>query len=359
MDRVSDATVMVAAADEGRRMLLAEALHARCRLVLTGDARDAVLTMARAPHPDLAVLDSAGIDALALCRELQSNFLTADIPVIVVAGEEMERDAFAAGAADVVTDPTHAHALRARACVHVELRRARALMAGFDARVSFEVAERTRLFSQVQDATVLAIASLAEDQQPNVHNHILRTQHYVAALARELRFNPRFARELTDDNIALLFRAAPLHDIGKIGVPDAILKKPGKLTSDEFDAMKQHTAHGSIAMASASTTLDLDTSFMRFAREIAASHHERWDGSGYPRGLGGDEIPVSARLMAVADVYDALISARPYRPAFTHETAVEMIRQGRGTQFDPDVVDAMLAVEHRFTAIAAEFRDPG
>jgi putative two-component system response regulator len=199
------------------------------------------------------------------------------------------------------------------------------------------------------------MATLAESRDPGVGQHIRRTRNYVAALARELRFVAVHTAELTNENIALLHKAAALHDIGKVGVPDAILLKPGKLTDDEFEVMKLHTVYGRDAIAGVERQLGGSNGFLRYAREIAYSHQEKWDGSGYPQGLAGSAIPLSARMMAVADVYDALITARAYRPAFTHETALELIRQGRGEHFDPDVVDAMLAIEERFTAIAAEF----
>jgi putative two-component system response regulator len=182
-------------------------------------------------------------------------------------------------------------------------------------------------------------------------------QHYVAALARRLQQHPRFAHELPDEHITLLFQAAPLHDIGKAAIPDAILQKPGKLTPEEFDVVKLHTVYGREAIDGVCAALGGDSTFLRFAREITYSHQERYDGSGYPEGLAGEAIPVSARLLAVADVYDALISRRVYKPAFTHETAVELIRQGSGEQFDPDVVDAMLAIEEEFQAIAQRFGD--
>ena len=227
-----------------------------------------------------------------------------------------------------------------------------------------ELAERLREAEQLQDAIILAMAVLAESREQDTGNHIRRTQRYVAALAQCLRFQASHAAELTEENIALLYRAAPLHDIGKASVPDAIVFKPGKLSAAEFEQMKLHTVYGRNAIAGLARSFGsgLCSSrgstdrFLRYASEIAYSHQEKFDGSGYPQGLQGTAIPLSARLMAVADVYDALISARTYRPAFTHETAVELIRQGRGEHFDPDVVDAMLAIEDQFMAIAAEFR---
>jgi putative two-component system response regulator len=183
-------------------------------------------------------------------------------------------------------------------------------------------------------------------------------QRYVVALARQLQPHPRFAHELSNRNIDFLCKAAPLHDIGKVGIPDAILLKPGRLSEAEFEQMKLHTVYGRDAIAGVEQHLGFTNDFLRFAREIAYSHQEKYNGSGYPQGLAGEAIPVSARLMAVADVYDALISRRVYKPAFTHETAIELIRQGSGEHFDPDVVDAMLMAEEQFMAIAAEFQDP-
>lgn len=219
MDINSDATILLAAADAIRLALLRDALQGRYRLVHAASAQEAQEFVNRAARPDLAVLDAslAGQDPVSLCRELKSGFLGADLPVIIVSDALVEGAAFAAGAADVVHDPAHASALRARVAAHVGLRRARAMLAAQDARVSAEATERTRTLSQVQDATVLAIAALAERQQPGVHHHILRTQHFVVALARELRFNPRFSAELTDERIALLFRAAPSRHPGQAG----------------------------------------------------------------------------------------------------------------------------------------------
>lgn len=245
--------------------------------------------------------------------------------------------------------------LLARVGAHTELRAARSMLKDRQRQLAHLVAEHTREAAHMQDAIILAMASLAESRDPDTGNHIRRTQHYVAALARELRFQDHYLAELSDDNIALLFKAAPLHDIGMVGVADAILLKAGKLTASEFEQMKQHTLFGRDAIAGVERTLGGSNAFLRYAGQITGAHHEYWDGSGYPQGLAGRDIPLSARLMAVADVYDALITQRSYRPAFTHETAVELIRQGRGEHFDPDIVDAMLAIEEKFRTIALQF----
>ena len=216
--------------------------------------------------------------------------------------------------------------------------------------------ERTEALQLTQDVSILSLASLAETRDNETGAHIMRTQRYILALAEELKNNPDFVAELTSENIDLIYKSAPLHDIGKVGIPDNILLKPGKLTDDEFKIMKRHPNYGRKALYTAGRTLG-QNSFLKYAEEIAFTHHEKWDGSGYPRRLKGDDIPISGRMMAVADVYDALISKRVYKPAFTHEDAKNIILEGKGTHFDPRIVEAFLKVEHTFIMIADEFSD--
>jgi len=220
-----------------------------------------------------------------------------------------------------------------------------------------EVARRMRQLALIQDVTIMAMASLAETRDNETGNHIRRTQNYVRALAQKLRDHPRFRAQLDDDTIELLYKSAPLHDIGKVGIPDAILLKPGKLTPEEFEVMKTHTTLGRDAILAAERLINAPSTFLRLAREIAHFHQEKWDGSGYPEGLAGEAIPVSARLMAVADVYDALIARRVYKPPFPHDEAVQIIRAGRDQHFDPDMVDAFVAVQVEFKAIAERYAD--
>jgi len=218
------------------------------------------------------------------------------------------------------------------------------------------IRERTLELNRTRDVTILTLASLAETRDNETGAHILRTQRYVRALAQHLSINPRFAPELNDETIDLLYKSAPLHDIGKVGIPDAILLKPGKLTDTEFEVMKGHAIIGADALKVAEERLG-SNSFLRLAREISLTHHEKWDGSGYPAGLRGEQIPLSGRLMAVADVYDALISKRVYKPAFSHQKAMDIIRAGRGAHFDPDVIDSLDAIEDQFREIARKYSD--
>ncbi len=231
------------------------------------------------------------------------------------------------------------------------------VMAHHTNRMVASIRARTEELRKTRDVTILGLASLAETRDNETGAHILRTQRYVRALARHLAAHPGFADALDEETVDLLYKSAPLHDVGKVGIPDAILLKPGKLDEGEFEIMKTHAALGAEAIRVAERELGEGASFLRFAREIAATHHEKWDGSGYPAGLAGDAIPVSGRLMAVADVYDALISKRVYKPAFSHEEAKDIILEGRGSHFDPDVVDAFGAIEESFREIAADFSD--
>ncbi len=218
------------------------------------------------------------------------------------------------------------------------------------------VRERTRELQLTQDVTLLSLADLAERRDEETGHHLERTRHYVRALAIALREHPRFREAMSDDAIERAFKSAPLHDIGKVAVPDAVLRKPDRLTEEEYDVIKLHPIHGGDALRLAEERLGFN-SFLAMAQDIAYYHHERWDGKGYPYGVREEAIPWPARLMALADVYDALTSVRRYKAAWSHEQARDEIVERRGTHFDPDVVDAFLAVEDEFIRIAEEFAD--
>jgi response regulator RpfG family c-di-GMP phosphodiesterase len=221
-----------------------------------------------------------------------------------------------------------------------------------------ELVAKTKEVVAIQDVMIMAMCSLSETRDNETGFHIQRTQNYVRALARQLREHRRFSTFLSDEIIDTLYQVAPLHDIGKVGIPDAILLKPGRLTPDEFEIMKTHTTLGGNAITYSGELSDLQNNqHLKLAFQIATGHHEKWDGSGYPAGLRGDDIPIAARLMAVADVYDALISKRIYKEAFSHERAAGIIFEGRGSHFDPDVVDAFDAIQEEFREIARRFQD--
>ncbi|MDG4562660.1 MAG: two-component system response regulator [Candidatus Competibacter sp.] len=342
--------------------LLSTLLKDRYKVRAANNGERALAIAAGQPRPDLILLDimMPGMDGYEVCERLKIDPHTADIPVIFLTAKvQVEDEEFGLhlGAVDYITKPISPPIVLARVETHLTLKRARQFLQDRNAYLEAEVWRRSREVMAIQEVTIMAMASLAETRDNATGNHIRRTQHYVRALAQHLRHHPRFAAALNDETIELLFKSAPLHDIGKVGIPDRILLKPGRLTPDEFEIMKTHAALGRDAIAAAERYLDTPDSFLRFAREIAYSHQEKWDGSGYPEGLWGEQIPLSARLMAVADVYDALISRRIYKPALPHEQAVAMIREGRDQHFDPDIVDAFLECAEQFRTIAARFAD--
>jgi adenylate cyclase len=216
--------------------------------------------------------------------------------------------------------------------------------------------ERTRDLVMVQEATIESMSSLVETRDPETGGHIKRTQNYIRLLAESLKKHPRFRTFLDEESIDLLYKSAPLHDIGKVGVSDRILLKPGKLTDQEFEEMKKHTVYGRDALFSAEKKLGT-ISFLRCAREIAYTHHEKWNGSGYPEGLRGEEIPLAGRLMALADSYDALTSNRVYKAPLSHEKAIQIITEEKGSHFDPEIVAAFLEAKESFRQIALKYAD--
>ncbi len=315
------------------------------------------------PQPDLILLDimMPGMDGYEVCQRLKSDTETKDIPIIFLTAKiqvEYEEKGFDVGAVDYITKPISIPTLKARVSTHLFLKEAADQLKNQNQVLEIKVKERTKDLQISQDISILAMATLAEIRDNETGNHIRRTQNYIRFLAQEIQKIAEYQDYLTDENIDLLYKSAPLHDIGKVGIPDSILLKPGKLDADEFHIMKKHAEYGENAIIEAETLLgNKETSYLFFAREIAGYHHEKWDGSGYPRGLSGEDIPLSARLMALADVYDALISRRVYKPAFSHEQAVEIILEGKGTHFDPNITSVFETVHESFRSIAKDFSD--
>ena len=312
--------------------------------------------------PDLILLDimMPDMDGYEVCRRLKAEPRTRDIPVIFLTAKsevEDETRGLELGAADYITKPISPPIVLARVQAHLALKASADFLRDKSAFLEQEVFKRTQEVHAIQDVTIMAMASLAETRDNETGNHIRRTQMYIKRLAEELKNHPRFSSFLTDATIELLFKSAPLHDIGKIGIPDNILLKPGKLTPEEFEIMKTHSRLGRDSIEDAERRLGMKVAFLTLAKEIAYSHQEKWDGSGYPEGWAGDAIPISARLMALADVYDALISKRVYKPAFSHEEACRIVVQGRGTHFDPDILDAFVAIADDFQKIALAYSD--
>ncbi len=221
------------------------------------------------------------------------------------------------------------------------------------------LAERKKTIAALEvskDVAIASLASLSETRDHETGAHIMRTRHYVRTLAKQLQSSSPYGPQLTETYIDMLYKSAPLHDIGKIGVPDAILLKPGKLTKEEFEEIKKHAVYGRNVLRDTQEKLGSDP-LITMAEEIAYTHHEKWDGSGYPQGLKGLDIPLSGRLMALADVYDALISKRIYKKSSSHLQAKEIIMKGAGSHFDPEIVNAFIRKEHEFVRIAWEYAD--
>ena len=314
------------------------------------------------PHPDLILLDimMPEIDGYEVCRQLKADPATEHIPVIFLTAKTQEGDetkGFELGAVDYITKPIVPPILMARVHTHLALRDARKFLEQQNEVLEEQVEARTRQLAALQDAIIIAMASLAETRDNDTGHHIRRTQHYVRELALCLQNQEKHRAALSDDVIETLYKTAPLHDIGKVGVPDRILLKPGRLTAEEFEEMKRHTIYGRDAIIAAEKSMEASEGFLLTARDIAYSHHEKWDGSGYPEGLSGTDIPLPARLMAIADVYDALITKRVYKEAMPHEEAVKIIEAGTGTHFDPEVVAAFSMVKDRFAGIAERFSE--
>ncbi len=343
--------------------LMRELLQDHYRLLEALDGPTA-LTLAAERQPDLILLDimMPVMDGFAVCRALKTSPRTSEIPVIFLTALskiEDEEIGLKIGAVDYITKPISPPILMARVDVHLRLKASADFLRDNNAFLESEVRRRTNEVCAVQDVTIMSLASLAETRDNETGNHLRRTQLYVRALSDYLvKINhPRFAPHLTAETRERLFKSAPLHDIGKVGIPDRILLHPGPLSPAEFEIMKTHTVLGRQALERAEDMLGVTVPFLEMAKQIAQSHQEKWDGSGYPEGLSGERIPMPARLMAVADVYDALISRRVYKEAFSHERAVEIIRAERGRHFDPDLVDAFLVIAPQFHQIACQFTD--
>jgi putative two-component system response regulator len=383
-------TVLVVDDTPENLTVLGELLQPAYRVRVANAGLQALRVANSAPRPDLILLDvmMPEMDGYMVIRELRANPQTRDIPVIFVTAMDADADeqhGLALGAVDYITKPIRPAVVLARVNTHLELKRARDRLFHQNAWLESEVARRMRDNLMMQDVSIRALASLAEARDMETGRHIRRTQAYVELLVAALRSHPRFSGFFSDAIALMVGKAAPLHDIGKVGIPDSILLKPARLTHDEYAIMKTHSViggdaidqamRGELEAADYQTLQDhcrlggnaLDAAigefqsaplaFLAIAKEIALWHHEKWDGSGYPHGLAGDAIPIPARLMALADVFDALASRRIYREPLSFEATVAIIRDGGGKHFDPDVVAAFLANQDAFRDILDRYAD--
>lgn len=334
--------------------------HYKVKVATTGTR---ALQIAQASPPDLLLLDvmMPVMDGYETCRRFKEDADLADIPVIFLTAKsdtEDENKGFACGAVDYIIKPISSAILLSRVKTHLELKQTKDVLKHQNEFLEQEVSRRIKEISRIQEATIMSMAALAEIRDTDTGNHIQRTKLYIQELATWLSKTSKYGKQLNQKSIDLIVTSAPLHDIGKVGIPDHILLKPGRLTPEEFDIMKTHTVLGREAIDRAERVMDKTETFLHFAKEIVYSHHEKWNGTGYPDGLAGEDIPLSARLMAVADVYDALTSKRVYKAAFSHEQAVALIAQEAGVHFDPDIIEVFLKCEHRFLEISELYKEP-
>ncbi len=342
--------------------VLGELLKPDYRVRVANSGARALEVAVSEPKPDLILLDvmMPEMDGYEVLDRLHANAATRDIPVIFITamnGTADEERGLSAGAVDYITKPIRPVIVQARVRAQLELKQARDWLKDQNHYLEAEITRRMSENLLIQDVSIHALARLAETRDPETGNHLHRTQGYVLALARHLQNHPRFASFLSDHIVELLAKSAPLHDIGKVGIPDYILLKPGKLTPAEWVIMQTHAKRGSDAIEQAERDAEKPVEFLTLAKEIAHWHHEKWDGSGYPDRLKGDDIPISARLMALADVFDSLISPRVYKRAYSIGQARAMIAERRGRHFDPDVTDAFLSLFDEFVAIAERYSD--
>ncbi len=302
-------------------------------------------------RPDLILLDITmpEMDGFEVCRRLKQDVRFRDIPVIFISAltETLDKvKAFGSGGVDYVTKPFQFEEVEARVETHLKLRR-------YQVRLEDLVAEQVKEISDSQVSAIFALSKLAESRDRETGKHLERVRIFCRMLAEKLGREEPYNRAIDEAFIHNIFNASPLHDIGKVASPDRILLKSGKLTEEEFRIMKEHSVVGATTMESVRDVYPRNA-FINMGISIARSHHERWDGKGYPDGLRGEEIPLAARIMAVADVYDALRSSRCYKGPCTREQAHGFIEKGGGIQFDPAVVTVFLALEEEFDRIGCE-----
>ena len=340
--------------------VLIEVLQDEYATVVATNGRKALQMAVAVPPPDIILLDvmMPDMDGYEVCRQLKADKRTCGIPVIFItqlAEEEDERKGLELNAVDYIHKPFLPPLVKARVRNHLELKRYRDHLEDL-------VQERTRELRLTQDAAIYGLGILAEYRNLETGQHIKRTRTYVRMLAQHLASHRRFQGYFDEATIRQLYNSASLHDIGKVGIPDSILLKPGPLDAGEFEVMKQHTVFGRDTVRRIEMDMQDDSasSFLRLAEEFTHTHHECWDGSGY-HGLRGEEIPVAGRLMALADVYDALVNRRVYKQALSHERAVEIMTCGDGRtmpeHFDPDILQAFIDLQTQFHGISMLHHD--
>lgn len=367
-------TILIVDDEPTNLSVLSQLLSPSYQVRACKSGEQALRSASREPRPDLILLDvmMPGMDGYTVLSTLLDGESTRDIPVIFVTALDDELDeekGIRLGAVDYITKPIKPAIVQARVKAHVEIKHARDRLKIQNVWLETEVARRMKENLLVQDVSLCVMAQLAETRDSDVGNHILRTQAYVEVLARQLSSRAGFASDLDELRLTRIVKASPLHDIGKVGIPDHILLKPGKLTPEEWEIMKTHTRIGGDAIRHAmdkalslnklqtGETIPESLAFLEMAQIIATGHHEKWDGTGYPDGLAGRAIPLPARLMALPDVFDALTTPRVYKKPWSTEEAADHIVQQKGMHFDPEIVEAFEAVRQEFQVIQRDLAD--
>ena len=312
-------------------------------------------------NPDISIvlldLNMPVMDGFEVLQALKDNLKLNYLDVIILTNyDEVENEikGLELGAVDYIRKPLNIQSIRKRIEIHTNLQDARRKLERYNSDLERAIALKTAELVMTRDMTINALISLLEVRDIESSNHTRRTQLMMKALCEQIRTNYKYKDIMTDDYISLLCSTAPLHDIGKIGIPDCILYKPGKLTSEEFEIMKKHVDYG-MASIRLPEFKSLSSDFNEVASEIISTHHEKFDGTGYPRGLKGEAIPLSGRLMAIIDVFDALVNKRVYKPAFSYENSLKIIAEGRSSHFDPDITDAFFSAEDKFLEIIGKY----
>ncbi len=325
--------VLIAEDDPVALEVLSGALEEGGHEVLVADNGRAAYEMLKDNSCRMVISDweMPDMDGIALCRAIRSGELGRYVYVILLTCKEGTShlvEGLSAGADEFMSKPFEPEELGVR----------------------LSTAERI-LSLETRDLTIFALAKLAESRDPETGTHLERVRSYSRELARQMASTPKYAGVIDPEFIRLIYSTSPLHDIGKVAIPDHVLLKPGRLDEREFEIMKTHASAGAATLDCALEQFP-DARFLHMARDIAACHHERYDGNGYPMGLAAESIPLSARIFSLADVYDALVSKRVYKEAFSHDVARSIILKGLGSQFHPDVIEAFLQCERRFQAIS-------
>ncbi|MDR3089304.1 MAG: response regulator [Desulfobulbaceae bacterium] len=319
------------------------------------------LRLATANPPDLILLDimMPDMDGFQVMRKLKENRVTRDIPVIFLTALSDVADkskGFQLGAVDYITKPFQIEEVMARVNIHLRLRKAEQSLRRFTGELTQMVEHQVEQIQQSQLAMIFALAKLSNTRDDDTGMHLERVQYFCQVLAETMATDPAFSDRITPRFIDTIFHSSPLHDVGKVGIADAILLKPARLTPDEFEVMKTHTLIGADTLASVYRQYP-ENQFVEMGIEIARFHHEKWNGSGYPDGLVGESIPLSARIMAVVDVYDALRARRPYKEPFSHEVSMTIIRELNGVSFDPAIMAGFEQVHSRFEELYSRLSD--